>query len=85
MTTVVTVTKINKPTERLLKFSELEEGSWYEIAKYPSSPWFEGKIGIYDGFDGGSFSLMLLEDGYKISNPDFEFRPVKTLKIEYEV
>ncbi len=83
MTTVVTVTKINEPTERLLKFSELEEGSWYEIAKYTSNPWFEGKIGIYASFDGESFGLILL-DGYIVGNYNFEFRPVKTLKIDYE-
>ena len=83
MTTVVTITKINEPTERLLRFSDLEVGSWYEIAEYPTNPWYKGKIGIYDGFDGESFGLILL-DGYKISNPDFEFRPVKTLKIDYE-
>ena len=83
MTTVVTVTKINEPAERLLRFSDLEVGSWYEIAKYPTNPWYKGKIGIYTNFDGESFGLMLL-DGYTIGNPDFEFRPVKTLKIDYE-
>jgi hypothetical protein len=92
MTTVVTVNKIDEPKEQLLKTEELQKGDWYEVVSYPHSPHstrFDGMIGVCIGkwcYNTGDYvaTELATTGGHIISHPDFKFRPVKTLKIDYE-
>jgi hypothetical protein len=91
MTTTVSVNKIKEPKEQLLKTGELRKGSWYEVVSYSHGTQFDGMIGVcigkhhYHVQDSVvAVTELVTTDGKILSNPDFEFRPVKTLKIDYE-